>query len=108
MPACQISPRFPPGYNLHNRFFQQYELGQELGAGANGFVFTARHRAGGHKVAVKFIRAGDVRNTLRPWIVHPQYGLVPADVMMMSMLDHSNIIRLLDVFRDDQFVYIVS
>ncbi|KAI0338284.1 kinase-like protein [Trametopsis cervina] len=108
VPACQISSRFPPGYNLHDEFFQQYELGQELGAGANGFVFAARRRVGGHKVAVKFIPADDVDNTLRPWVVHLQYGLVPADVMTMSMLDHTNIIRLLDVFRDDQFVYIVQ
>ncbi|KAI0339843.1 kinase-like protein [Trametopsis cervina] len=108
VPACEISPRFPPGYNLHDAFFQQYELGQELGAGANGFVFTARHRTRGHKVAVKFTLAGLIHGTLRPWVVHPQYGLVPSDVMMMSMLDHPNIIRLLDVFRDDQFVYIVQ
>ena len=59
----------------------------------------------GLEVAIKVVLRTE-RSTR--WPVHAKYGQVPNDVIVMEALDHDNIARMLDVFTDDQYVYIVS
>ena len=84
----------------------KYELGEELGAGGNGFVLQARRRVDGIQVAVKVARKPGFIS--RHWKEHPKYGLVNEDVSIMDLARHENIITLLDVFSDDTYLYIVS
>ena len=81
------------------------EPDNDLGAGGNGFVLQGWCKADGRHVAIKVVRR---RRSSSHWPVHPKYGRVPYDVMVMELLDHDNIVRMLDVFTDDRFVFIVS
>jgi serine/threonine protein kinase len=83
-----------------------YELGTELGCGGYGFVMTARHRADGNEVAVKFIIQSKVPKDA--WIDHEEIGRIPAEVLLLSFVEHDNIVRCLDVFEDGLYFYLVS
>ena len=98
------SEGLPPDYELLREFRKQYKLGKVLGCGAFGYVYQARRRCDGRKVAVKFVEADD--NSL--WLQHPKWGLVPRDILVMSELEHEHIVKLIDVFRDKEYVYVVS
>lgn len=99
-----LSTCLPPDYKLLREFKKQYKLGKNLGGGAFGYVYHARQRSGGRKVAVKFVQADDDRL----WLEHPKWGLVPRDILVMSELEHEYIVKLIDVFRDEEYVYVVS
>jgi hypothetical protein len=100
------SHHFTAGHALNPYFVQTYALGDELGAGGYGFVMTARHRYEGHEAAVKFIIKSKVPR--HAWVEDDLFGKVPTEVMLMSILDHENIVRCLDVFEDDAYFYLVS
>lgn len=100
------SPRFPAGHYLNPYFVDAYELGDELGAGGYGFVMTARNRTERHEVAVKFIIKDKVPE--HAWIDDDLFGRLPTEVMLVSILDHENIVKCLDVFEDDYYFYLVS
>ena len=98
------SEGLPPDYELLREFRKQYKLGKILGCGAFGYVYQARRRSDRRKVAVKFVHAdGDDL-----WLQHPRWGWVPRDILVMSELEHEHIIKLIDVFRDEEYVYVVS
>ena len=78
----------------------------ELGAGGYGFVMTARHRIEGHEVAVKFIIKEKV--PAHAWWDDDMLGRVPTEVMIMSLVEHENIVRCLDLFEDNLYFYLVS
>ena len=104
--ARLYSPRFPAGHNLNPFFARTYHLGDELGAGGYGFVMTARHRLEGHEVAVKFIIKDKVPD--HAWWEDDTYGRVPTEVMLLSLVNHENIVKCLDLFEDEVYFYLVS
>lgn len=99
------SLRFPVGHHLNPYFVGSYALGDELGAGGYGFVVTARHREQGHEVAVKFIIKDKVPE--HAWIEDELFGRLPTEVMLVSVLDHENIVKCLEVFEDELYFYLV-
>lgn len=104
-----LSTHFPDGYVIHPDFVAQYDVKEELGAGGCAFVLLAQRRHDAQDVAVKFIsKRTDRQSPFYSWVDHEKYGRVPHDVEVMDRLDHENIVALLDVFSDDQYVYIVS
>lgn len=106
--ASAVSSRFAEGYNIHSGFLAKYELGAELGAGGNAFVIQARRRSDGQDVAVKFITTrNDWPGSRRSWVNHWLYGRVPRELWVLHSLRCDSIISLLDVFKDDSYVYIV-
>ena len=100
------SPRFPAEHTLNPFFVTAYELGDELGAGGYGFVMTARHRTEGYEVAVKFIIK--VKVPEHAWWDDEMLGRVPTEVMIMSLVDHDNIVKCLDLYEDELYFYLVS
>lgn len=100
------SSRFPIGHRLGAAFVDIYELGDELGSGGFGFVLVARHRAQGHEVAVKFIIKDKVPS--HAWMEDEVYGRLPTEVMLLSLIDHENIVKCLDLFEDQKYYYLVS
>ena len=78
----------------------------ELGSGGYGFVMTARHREDGHEVAVKFIIKDKVPD--HAWWEDDTYGRVPTEVMLLSLVNHENIVKCLDLFEDEVYFYLVS
>lgn len=77
-----------------------------MGAGGYGFVMTARHRTEGHEVAVKFIIKDKVPE--HAWWDDEVYGRVPTEVMLLSLVNHENIVKCLDLFEDDVYFYLVG
>ncbi|KAI0661349.1 kinase-like protein [Cubamyces menziesii] len=100
------SPRFHPEHTLNPFFVRNYRLEDELGAGGYGFVMTARHRTDGHEVAVKFIIKDKVPE--HAWWEDEMFGRVPTEVMLLSLVNHENIVRCLDLFEDDVYFYLVQ
>ncbi|KAI0092381.1 kinase-like domain-containing protein [Irpex rosettiformis] len=103
--AETFSYYFLEGYYIHPDFVAKYELGYELGVGGNGLVLQARRRSDGQEVAVKFVYKGD---DTEHWFQHPKYGPVTRDVVIMERAKHENIVALLDVFGDEDYLYIVQ
>ncbi|KAH9855096.1 kinase-like protein [Lenzites betulinus] len=106
---CQgrlYSPRFHPEHTLNPYFVRSYRLEDELGAGGYGFVMTARHRSEGHEVAVKFIIKDKVPE--HAWWEDEMFGRVPTEVMLLSLVNHENIVRCLDLFEDEVYFYLVQ
>ncbi|KAI0696731.1 kinase-like domain-containing protein [Cytidiella melzeri] len=104
--ARLFSPRFPAEHHLNPFFAGTYVLGDELGAGGYGFVMTARHRLEGYEVAVKFIIKAKVPE--HAWWDDELLGRVPTEVMIMSLINHDNIVKCLDLFEDDLYFYLVQ
>lgn len=100
------SPRFPSDHSLNPFFVRTYRLGEELGAGGYGFVMTARHRTEGHEVAVKFIIKEKVPD--HAWWEDETFGRIPTEVMILTLVDHENIVRCLDLYEDELYFYLVS
>ncbi|RPD78060.1 kinase-like protein [Lentinus tigrinus ALCF2SS1-7] len=100
------SARFHPDHLLNVHFVRHYLLEDELGAGGYGFVMTARHRTEGHEVAVKFIIKDKVPE--HAWWDDEVYGRIPTEVMLLSLVNHENIVRCLDLFEDDVYFYLVQ
>ena len=105
MEACRYSPRFPDGHILNSSFVRAYNLGDELGSGGYGFVMTAYNRAQGLEVAVKFIIKEKVSE--HAWIEDAVFGRLPMEVMLLSLVDHENIVKCLDLFEDKFYFYLV-
>jgi serine/threonine protein kinase len=91
---------------LYPLFAEAFQLGDELGSGGYGFVMTAHHRATGCEVAVKFI----VKETVpvHAWMENEDVGRLPAEIMLLSLVKHDNIVQLLDVYEDELYYYMVS
>ncbi|KIK67438.1 hypothetical protein GYMLUDRAFT_871292 [Collybiopsis luxurians FD-317 M1] len=104
--SSSFSRHFPPGHQLNPHFARTYEIGDELGSGGYGFVVTAKNRIEGHEVAVKFIIKDKVPDYA--WVEDETYGRIPTEVLLLSSLDHENIVRCLDVFEDAIFYYLVQ
>ncbi|KAG6907658.1 hypothetical protein DXG01_007862 [Tephrocybe rancida] len=104
--ATLHSPHFPPGHKLNPHFVRHYKLEDELGSGGYGFVMTARHRLEGHEVAVKFIVKSKVPD--HAWMEDETIGRLPTEVMLLSFIEHDNIVKCLDLFEDSLFFYLIQ
>eukprot|EP00928_Gymnodinium_smaydae_P006422 TRINITY_DN1226_c0_g2_i2.p1 TRINITY_DN1226_c0_g2~~TRINITY_DN1226_c0_g2_i2.p1 ORF type:complete len:718 (-),score=190.38 TRINITY_DN1226_c0_g2_i2:134-2287(-) len=85
--ACNGALSLPPS--------QVYEFGDELGAGAYGSVFKAFHRATKVDHAMKAVPKDKV-----------QADELWKEVEIMKQLDHPHLVRLYQVFEDEQKIYI--
>lgn len=103
--ATFYSPNFPVNHKLNSRFVRAYALSDELGSGGYGFVMTAHHRTDGYEVAIKFIIKKRVPD--HAWMENDVYGRLPTEVVLLSLLDHENIVKCLDLFEDSLYFYLV-
>ncbi|KAI0958447.1 hypothetical protein AcV7_004268 [Taiwanofungus camphoratus] len=106
MKGRMYSPRFPADHTLNPFFVRTYALGDELGAGGYGFVMTARHRGEGYEVAVKFIIKDKVPD--HAWWEDEAFGRIPTEVMLITLVDHENVVKCLDLFEDEVYFYMVQ
>ena len=104
--ASQYSSEFPSEYHLLQTFSQRYSLHEQLGSGGFGFVMVGRERISGMEVAVKFM----LREKVPPhcWVIDPVLGRVPTEVAILRTLDHPGIIKLLRLYQDSTFIYLVG
>lgn len=72
-----------------------FTLGRELGRGAFAVVKLATHKVTGEEFAVKVIERGAAdQNLIR-------------EIEVMKKVDHPNVIRLVAIFEDKSFIYLV-
>lgn len=74
-----------------------YDIGDKLGAGAFGTVHLGKHRASGTLRAVKSIQKAKTE----------QQQALDNEIMLMKQVDHPNIVRIFEVFQDNNFVHLV-
>lgn len=103
--ARMHSTHFPAEHQLNAQFVATYQLEDELGSGGYGFVMTAYHRIEGHEVAVKFIIKEKVPD--HAWTEDEVAGRLPTEVVLLSYVNHENIVKCLDLFEDSLYFYMV-
>eukprot|EP00826_Nyctotherus_ovalis_P013410 TRINITY_DN1361_c0_g3_i1.p1 TRINITY_DN1361_c0_g3~~TRINITY_DN1361_c0_g3_i1.p1 ORF type:complete len:609 (-),score=189.75 TRINITY_DN1361_c0_g3_i1:486-2312(-) len=76
-----------------------YELKENLGKGKFGLVRAAVHKKSGKRVAIKLMK--------KQVMTTQDLELVKQEIEIMKILQHPNLIRLLDVFENTDYIYIV-
>ena len=69
-------------------------------------MMTAYHRTEGHEVAVKFIIKDKVPE--HAWMEDDVVGRLPTEVVLLSFVQHDNVVKCLDLFEDLLYFYLVS
>jgi len=83
----------------YSHLFDFYEIQETLGKGKFGLVKSAVHKKTGKHVAVKIMTKKDM--TVQ------DMELQRREIEILKMCQHSHIIRLLDLFENQDFIYIV-
>lgn len=77
-----------------------YNIGDKIGFGGNSVVRSGVRKVGNHPVAIKVMN----KRGLKP----RQITLIRNEVEILKTLDHSNIVKFLDFFEEDDFFYLVT
>ena len=77
-----------------------FELGKELGKGAQGCVYRARNKLDGSVVAIKAVELSRMSRKMREEAAH--------EVRVLSRLRHEHVIRYLSSFQEGMTLYIVT
>ena len=104
-----------PGVTLQNG---KYQIERVLGAGGFGITYYARHTSLNQHYAIKefFIDGRCVRNTMRhtvnlqgiePEMYEKYRRKFTEEAQTLAKLDHPNIVRVIDVFEENETSYIV-
>lgn len=99
------SLNFPQDHSLNSAFVELYQLEDELGSGGYGFVMTARHRLSRKEVAVKFIIRKKVPE--HAWTEDELLGRLPTEIVLLSTVNHDNVVKFFDLFEDEVYFYLV-
>ncbi|KAJ3073121.1 hypothetical protein HDU98_002210 [Podochytrium sp. JEL0797] len=101
------APILPPLHTLSASFLQKYTPNPKLlGSGGFGFVTTAVRVSDGVDVAVKFILRDKV--PVKGWARDSVLGVVPTEVYILKSVNHPNVIKYLDYFSDNTYLYLVT
>jgi tRNA A-37 threonylcarbamoyl transferase component Bud32 len=76
-----------------------YDIGESIGKGKFGRVKAAVHKKTNKKVAVKILK--------KKKMDQEDFELYKREVEILKICQHPNIIRLLDVFENSEYIYIV-
>jgi len=76
-----------------------YDMAEKLGRGKFGLVRAAIHKKTGKKVAVKIIKKEEIPDD--------ELELLKREIEILKICQHPNIIRLLDIFENLEYIYIV-
>jgi serine/threonine protein kinase len=83
----------------YSSLYDYYELKETLGKGKFGLVRLGIHKKTQKKVAVKIMKKADMT---------PQdIELVKREVEILKLCQHPNVIRLLDIFENADYIYII-
>lgn len=83
----------------YTNLFDYYNLGETLGQGQFGQVKLANHKKSGMQVAIKTVKKKDMKSIE----VYQQRR----EIEVLKMCQHPNIIKLIDLFENSDYYYIV-
>jgi serine/threonine protein kinase len=83
----------------YSNLFDFYEIKDTLGKGKFGLVKSAIHKKSGKKVAVKIMSKKEMTAS--------DVELQRREIEVLKMCQHPHIIRLLDIFENQDYIYIV-
>lgn len=83
----------------YSNLFDYYEIKDTLGKGKFGLVKSAVHKSTGKNVAVKVMSKKEMTVS--------DMELQKREIEILKMCQHPYIIRLLDIFENQDFIYIV-
>ncbi|KAJ3194615.1 hypothetical protein HK101_002314 [Irineochytrium annulatum] len=96
-------------FRHQSTFPHSYKLGELLGDGAFGFVFTARRLIDNQEVAVKFIEKRKIPGAM---LVDDPFDVkapkVPREIRNLMTLRHPTVIAYLDHYDEDRFFLLVT
>ncbi|XP_026550713.1 PAS domain-containing serine/threonine-protein kinase [Notechis scutatus] len=84
---------------------EKYDTVTFIGKGAFGFVWTGKCKMDEKEVVVKFIWKGRVLDYC--WVEDPELGTITQEISILRKLQHPNIIKVLDIFENQQFFQLV-
>ncbi|XP_047662475.1 PAS domain-containing serine/threonine-protein kinase [Tachysurus fulvidraco] len=87
------------------QFEEVYHPMRPIGKGAFGVVWLASRRHDEQEVVVKFIRKSRVVEEC--WVEDPELGQVTQEVAILARLCHPNIVKVLEVFENENFFQMV-
>ncbi|GIX60762.1 calcium-dependent protein kinase [Babesia caballi] len=101
----EVQPTFDRSFIIHETALVNgmsitdvYDLhSNRLGKGSYGQVLKACHKETGEVKAVKVIRKANIENAMR----------MKREITIMKTLDHPNIVKLLEVYEDEECLYLV-
>ncbi|KAJ3129435.1 hypothetical protein HK100_008633 [Physocladia obscura] len=97
----------PPLHTMDPKFLSIYLPNPVcLGSGGFGFVTSAIRKSDGVEVAVKFILREKV--PAKAWVRDPVLGVIPIEVYILKHVHHKNIIKFLDYFSDNIYLYLIT
>jgi calcium/calmodulin-dependent protein kinase I len=76
----------------------KYIIGEELGRGGFSIVFKAVRKSDEEKVAVKIVQKTLIREDIK---------LLKREIEIMKTVNHPNVLKLIEIYEDDESVYIV-
>nr|XP_006812502.1 PREDICTED: PAS domain-containing serine/threonine-protein kinase-like [Saccoglossus kowalevskii] len=91
-----------PGRGIYD---ERYETLQSIGKGAFGFVKLAVRKSDQLTVVVKFIRKSKILNDC--WLEDPQLGSVPLEIALLAKLKHTNIVKMLEAYENEEFFQVI-
>jgi Protein kinase domain len=77
-----------------------YELGEELGSGAYAVVKVGTHRRTHKSYAIKIVEIESMEEA--------DLDALHVEIMVMSRLNHPNIVRLYETYRESEYYYLVT
>ena len=83
----------------YQNFADSYEMSKTLGEGKFGLVKLGVHKKTEGKVAIKIIRKENM--------LYKDQELVKSEIDIMKICKHENIVRLLDHFENNEYIFIV-
>ncbi|XP_071112685.1 PAS domain-containing serine/threonine-protein kinase-like isoform X1 [Haliotis cracherodii] len=90
------------GSGLYDEIYDTHDC---IGKGAFGFVKLGCRKKDKEEVVVKFIRRGKVLKDC--WVFDDAHGRIPMEVSLLLKLNHPNIVNVIDVFQNEEFVQMV-
>jgi len=83
---------------VHTDIKEDFILGDEIGRGGFSVVVEATSRANGEKYAVKIVEKSLIQEDIK---------LLKREIDIMKQVEHENILKLIEIYEDDENVYIV-
>ena len=83
----------------YSNIVSYYDIGESIGKGKFGWVKAGVHKKTGKQVAIKILK----KKKMDP----EDFELYKREVEILKICQHPNIIRLLDVFENQEYIFIV-